>query len=289
MNYPEPSIRVNVDVTNPGQFFACCGLLELADRLWPGAEGWFEEEEQFCVACESSLEELLKTLSGTTINSSVGDDGLKRLGTLLSTKKSSLSTSDQEEKGRLRSMWQQETLHLGPPFDVLLDWWRDEDNERTPLKTWAAKQFVLEIVRPLLQAITAVAEQCPLNDILLRSADVNGLPLYFDSHAQCQNTAIDTGFSLYDLRTVIRSAESIKPALELFCFIGLQRFRPHTTPTDSMFRFSVWSAPLPVAVAATAVCGQIRLSGERQYAFRLLDRTKYMKAFLPATPIGDLT
>ena len=43
MNRPIPSIRVKVDVTNPGQFFACCGLLELADRLWPGAEGWFEE------------------------------------------------------------------------------------------------------------------------------------------------------------------------------------------------------------------------------------------------------
>ena len=42
MSKPEPSIRVNVDVTNPGQFFACRGLLELADRLWPGAEGWFE-------------------------------------------------------------------------------------------------------------------------------------------------------------------------------------------------------------------------------------------------------
>ena len=35
MSYPEPSITVNVDVTNPGQFLACCGLLELADRLWP--------------------------------------------------------------------------------------------------------------------------------------------------------------------------------------------------------------------------------------------------------------
>jgi len=35
------TITVNVDVTNPGQFFACCGLLELAHRLWPGAEGWF--------------------------------------------------------------------------------------------------------------------------------------------------------------------------------------------------------------------------------------------------------
>jgi len=35
-DYPPPSITVTVDVTNPGQFFACCGLLELADRLWPG-------------------------------------------------------------------------------------------------------------------------------------------------------------------------------------------------------------------------------------------------------------
>lgn len=26
MSHPEPAIRVNVDVTNPGQFFACCGL-----------------------------------------------------------------------------------------------------------------------------------------------------------------------------------------------------------------------------------------------------------------------
>ena len=32
MSKSDPSIRVNVDLTNPGQFFACCGLLELADR-----------------------------------------------------------------------------------------------------------------------------------------------------------------------------------------------------------------------------------------------------------------
>ena len=38
---PEPTITVDVDVTNPGQFFACCGLLGLADRLWPGVEGRF--------------------------------------------------------------------------------------------------------------------------------------------------------------------------------------------------------------------------------------------------------
>ena len=52
MSYPEPSITVKVNVTNPGQFFACCGLLELADRLWPGAEGWFDGSGgEFRIAC----------------------------------------------------------------------------------------------------------------------------------------------------------------------------------------------------------------------------------------------
>ena len=57
----EPSFSVNVDPTNPGQFFACSGLLEMADRLWPGAEGWFDGGE-FCVACEGTLGELVKQL-----------------------------------------------------------------------------------------------------------------------------------------------------------------------------------------------------------------------------------
>ena len=59
MTYPEPSITVKVDLTNPGQFFACCGLLELADRLWPGAEGWFEGD-QFHIACVGTLDELME-------------------------------------------------------------------------------------------------------------------------------------------------------------------------------------------------------------------------------------
>src|SRR5688572_7628840 len=64
MSLPEPTIRVPVDPTNPGQFFACCGLLELADRLWPqtndrqAAEGWFADG-QFEITCSGTLRELL--------------------------------------------------------------------------------------------------------------------------------------------------------------------------------------------------------------------------------------
>ena len=33
MSESSHTIRIRVDATNPGQFFACCGLLELASRL----------------------------------------------------------------------------------------------------------------------------------------------------------------------------------------------------------------------------------------------------------------
>lgn len=42
MNDNKPNIRIPVDRTNPGQFFACCGLLELAGRLDENAQGCFQ-------------------------------------------------------------------------------------------------------------------------------------------------------------------------------------------------------------------------------------------------------
>ena len=64
----EPTIRVRVDPTNPGQFFACCGLLELADRLWGGVEGWYAAGEPFfClrlpVAEDRSLAKLIREVT----------------------------------------------------------------------------------------------------------------------------------------------------------------------------------------------------------------------------------
>src|SRR5256714_3057079 len=57
----EASTHITVDPANPGQFFACCGLLELADRLWQGAEAWFEKRE-FCVVCGGMLTNVLDDL-----------------------------------------------------------------------------------------------------------------------------------------------------------------------------------------------------------------------------------
>src|SRR5260221_583769 len=116
MNNPEPSIRVIVDPTNPGQFFACCGLLELANRLWPGAEGWFEGRE-FSIACGGTLAALLDTLANAEIHSSLTNQELKRLGTLLSANKANLTQDQSAEKLRLSALWKRERLLLSKPFD----------------------------------------------------------------------------------------------------------------------------------------------------------------------------
>jgi len=284
MTHPEPDITVNVDVTNPGQFFACCGLLELADRLWPGAEGWFESSS-FRIESAGSMSDLLQALSNTEINSSVGDEGLKRLGTLMSAKKSELTDADQQEKDRLRAMWQEESLVLGDPFNLVINWWRDEGNNRTALKTWAAKQLILDIVRPLRSAIETIAQEPPFEDLLQRRTPVDGLPLFFDAHAQSQSTALDTGFSTYELRHVIKEGDLIKPAIEFFAFIGMQRFQIPHGPDKGTFCFNAWRAPLSPPVAAIAAAGLVQSPRDRSFQFRLLSRTKYMKAFLPATPL----
>src|SRR5437870_3331191 len=42
---PTADITLDVDLRNPGQFFACCGALELSSRLWPESEGWFAADD----------------------------------------------------------------------------------------------------------------------------------------------------------------------------------------------------------------------------------------------------
>jgi len=56
------TIRVNVDPTNPGHFFACCGLFELASRIAEDTEGWFEDKH-FYLLSKKGLKDLIGTIA----------------------------------------------------------------------------------------------------------------------------------------------------------------------------------------------------------------------------------
>lgn len=278
MNECQPNITINVDVTNPGQFFACCGLLELADRLWPGAEGWFNGAT-FNIATEGTLDHLLGKLALSQISSSLKPEELKRLGTLLSKEKESLTQSDREEKIQLQEMWRLERLRLSEPFVIWLDWWRDGYGSRTNLKTWAAKQLVAEMAGQMFQIVRRNISGGNLN--ILISTDDPSLPFNFDSDLCRTGNAREAGFSADTLGIKC----SYKPLLELLAFIALQRFQPATKKEG--FLYCAWTTRFPPAIASVAASGMIANSRDPRFIFSLFNRTKYMKSFLPATPLNQ--
>jgi CRISPR-associated protein Csb3 len=289
MNEPEPTIRVKVDPSNPGEFFACCGLLELADRQWGGAEGAFSSSGvEFAISRKGDPSrgdgnELRAKLASCVITSTMTEEQIARLKKLLNQKKTTLTPQDLVEKQRLSGLWERERLRLHDPFNVWIDWWGDERAGGSNFKTWAGKQFVLDLVRGMQAPIRSDAwSSLPTAEWLNEPAGDGSLPLYFDSDIGGQSSSIDVGFSMdaLDMRSRTR------PIVELAAFVGLQRFRPFPEKSGGSFSYVQWTEPLPPVLAAVACCGQLPQQNARAFEFRLLYRTKYLKSFLPAKPKG---
>jgi CRISPR-associated protein Csb3 len=302
MTYPAPSFSVNVDVTNPGQFFACCGLLELAHRLWPGAEGWFStSESMFVISCEdalATLEHLTGRLSKCDI-SGLSEEERKERETLeaesreLKQQNKKLPSDKEERRKELGILAREGMIRLGKPFNVVLDWWQTDDNDTATPKTWAGRQELHKIARAAQDALSNITE---LRDLLnygcvmrtpqeYRKKDSDDEkrvePFYFDARRFAH--ALDAGFSLD-----VQEAETIAhPVVELLSLIGLQRFRPASTSNKWALTYSVWSMPLSVSVASAATCGALPVGQHYRFQLQFRDDQKRYKAFDFATPTGD--
>ncbi|SRR5579885_664799 len=300
MNTPTPSFSVHVDVTNPGQFFACCGLLELAHRLWPGAEGWFAEANaSFHVFCEDasvSLEELLKTLrtceiAGLTDAEKKERDELEQEKRQLQRERKTLPDAKEARRLELGAKAREGVVIFNAPFSLSLDWWQSED-ERTP-KTWAGRQEVHKVARAAQEALDAVTDFPQLFDyscVMRLPCEYRSKPgdekkavepFYFDARRYVH--ALDTGFSL-DVQDTDTLAH---PAVELLALVGLQRFRPVATEPPGAVDYFVWHSPLSASVASAVVAGAGRHPLVRLYKSRLRyrDNQRRYKAFSPANPL----
>jgi hypothetical protein len=265
MNQPEPSIRVNVDPTNPGQFFACCGLLELADRLWPGAEGWFAEDgREFRIAWDGekrgTLGELIEAIANAELICVRTDD---------------LYSSP---------------FVVGKPFRALsVDWWETDQTGAKDLKVWAGTMESHGIAVAMQHALRDERfRQSKLFDIgmVVTNPDDPGKkkePYYYDSRRAPNAHSRDTGFSANDLGLT----STAFPAVELLCVIGLQVARPAFTDELRIYDYFTWAIPLPTNVLLAVSAGAIALPGRRGFRFENWFRTgqKKHKAFRPAIPL----
>jgi CRISPR-associated endonuclease/helicase Cas3 len=292
--HPAPTIRINVNPANPGQFFACCGLLELVERLTPGAVAWFEGS-QFFIACQSSLDDLLNALVGCSLTNTMTTDQHARFQEIaeMTVKERNAIPGVEDESKLLEELLRESPIVLGMPFGITLDWFKDEFAGGSRFKTWAGRQSVLVIATAMKEALKETEWR---NEACLSLAVRDcGLPFNFDSDLGAQGGAIDVGFSFDPLAgsALTRIASMARPALELLAFIGLQRFRPTEFRGENRFVYTAWCQPLPIAVAAAVSCSAVScgpspMMDDSRYEFRLLYRTKYLKSFLPSIPFaGD--
>jgi len=272
----EPTICFRVDPTNPGQFFACCGLLELADRLWSGVEAWFDCGKFLIVAEEpvASLHKLLTTAHDIRLAEG-----------LCAVEKDGTQVEDNSETDAL-------PLVIESPIYLRLDWWKDKT-----LKTWAGSMDARKIFLAMCNAIDTQNED-PLNQGRVvfdstvptstgphnkRSAKPKKRePFYFDSRRGANAWPVDVGFSTDSLKLTTIAY----PVVEGLSLVGLQRCRPKPTDASRVFEYFTWRIPLPIEVVPPAVLGLFG-NGEG-YRFENSFRTdqKKHKSYTPATLIG---
>ena len=291
MNAPSASIAIPVDLANPGQFFACCGLLELADRLWFGAEGRFDRGHFLLIGRrECSLRALLDKLAESTVANTMTPIQNARLEELSSMKKNQREAIPGlgDEKKSLESLRRELPIVLTGAIEFRVDWFCDEFSGGSRFKTWAGQQSVLDIAKAMHGGVTRAINEP--DSSLWGNVRGIGLPFNFDSDLGGQGSALDVVFSFDPLAgsEVTRIEVTCRPALELLCFIGLQRFRPREIPRENRFVYTAWNDALPPSVAAAVACGAVGVGDGLLHEFKLLYRTKYLKSFLPAIPFqGD--
>ena len=252
------NIRVNVNPANPGQFFACCGLLELADRLWGGAEGWFGDGE-FGIASPGTLAETLQSIVDA------GAEEVTRLSNGL------------EVKPLIAPI--RLSFNGTRPFRLTLDAWMTITVEKgkavaaanPPWNFWSGQQTSFRIWRDLRGALQEQIE----------SLDAACLPVLFQHRVLLSGrfgfdpgaawNALDVGFSPNEQGMEVASSA----AVEMLAAVGIQRFRPQVARDNQSFYYATWGQRLSPSVAGAAAAGTIVVPRSRCFRGRVISRGSY--------------
>jgi len=192
------TISIPVDVTNPGQFFACCGLLELTARLCPDAAGRFIDKhfEIAGVPADTAIVTVIQRLQDAGLVGALtpelakerGDleerkkakDNLEKVRTTLrSNKKMSaekrqklrdredrlsklepLKGEEEARRDQLGKLLRSGFVTVRDPFGLRLDWWQG-DSDEVP-KPWAGSMQVRRVAAAALtECISAFSQPRP--------------------------------------------------------------------------------------------------------------------------------
>lgn len=241
-------IKVRLDPCNPGQFYACCGLFELAAAESEGAAARFLCEEERPRSAEFVVEgPNLPALQ--PLLASVRDLEFE----CLDAAEASVNPVRVKIGGR--------TLEI--------DWWLDEFREETTnLKCWAGQVTTRKLFDELPRLIDPVrADANPMQFACMTKSK-------FGSDPRAAWNALDFGYS----PNVHNQDAATYPVVEVLSAIGLQGFRPQAERRSGI-RYSLWTEMLPLQVARIAAVSTWEGLPHFEYEFAIEKRGQSYKYF----------
>lgn len=250
-----PELRIPMDPFNPGQYYACCGLFELAAR-----ESHAQARFNLTSGSIRRREFLLQT-----------DEQFELHRALAGLRDAKYEVFDDAVEAAIRPV----RLYL-PSGELVLDWWLDWFWQRPAnLKCWAGQVTTRKLMDELLNALPVEAgpEHLLFEGKMMKSK--------FGIDPRAAWNSLDLGFSPNEHN---QDAATF-PAVELLGAIGLQGFRPLERKRDDvpMYLWTSWLAAVPARRAA--IRPWPGLPNERM-SFQIAKRGQSYKYFTFAKPGG---
>jgi CRISPR-associated protein Csb3 len=268
MSKPLGLVQVRVDEANPGQFFACCGLLELAERLWGGAEACFDDGI-FRLHSRGSLEELLVALVKETAKEITRLDNGIEVKPLIAPLQ--LTLDEHPTVRMVLDAWMQVRREKGEIVAAANPPWNFWSGQQTSLRIWTALREALTLQMRLVPSVFGAA----VFDLRVLTSGRFG----FDPGAAWN--ALDVGFSPNEQGLAVASS----PAVEMLAAVGVQRFRPRLSERRDSFVYSTWGKALPPSIAAACASDTIRVPSSKRFLCRVASRGSYA-ALSQSTMLG---
>jgi CRISPR-associated protein Csx14 len=224
-----PELRIPFDPCNPGQFYACCGLIELFDlsgaqTLSKFVVNWRRPREgTFVLASDAGLElgRISKAVKEATYKALARPEAEDR-----KPEKDSIAPARVSIFGR----------------EIVLDWWLECFREKkSELKCWAGQVTTSKLVRELPALLTEGS--ISYDEGVLTTTR-------FGIDPRSAWVALNLGYSPNEQGQKSRTY----PAVEMLGAFGLQGFRPTGSRADGL-TYHLWLSPLPRAVARS-VCAR---------------------------------
>jgi CRISPR-associated protein Csx14 len=243
-----PELQVRLDPCNPGQFYACCGLLELAAAHSPDALAHFVTDENV-PRCAMFL---------------IQGQEVPALATILQ----ALRELRAKPLGKAESSVDPVRVTIGR-HDLELDWWLDEFCDGTTnLKCWAGQVTTRKLFEELPQLVDPQeAAENPMQFGGLTKSK-------FGVDPRSAWNALDFGYS----PNVHNRDAATYPAVEVLAAIGLQGFRPNAAKRADI-AYSLWTILLPLGVARIAAAAPWDGLPRCDYSFDIEKRGQSYKYF----------